>query len=283
MGAKRVNIREWVAQRNGDLFTGQLDMPSVGTMSVTTLGDSLLVQADSEFWKGSSIALDYGTGTYAARTVTEYVPTVSGLTGGVLRLDSALSVTPSTNTTYWLFRKHSITEYNNSLAAAIRNCGEQGLVECLHTDQSLVATAQIFEYTIPTTSLIEKIMDLEYIDQAAYNEKRFVPRRNWDQRRVAGVTTLILRNDSLIPASYSLFVSGVGPPSSLDTDGATLDDEVPAEYVVDYAVGELRLAKWSGNDPEDSARQATFMKQMAEAKLRSAQKFVPRGRLRRHW
>lgn len=283
MGLKRVTLREYIAQRNGDLFTGQLDMPSVGTMSVTTLGDSLLVQNDAEFWKGASVALDYGTGTYAARTVTEYVPTVSGLTGGVLRLDSALSVTPSTNTTYWLFRKNSITEYNNAIGAAIRNMADQALVECLHTDSSLVATARVWEFTIPTTSLIEKIMDLEYLNQADYDHKVFIERRNWDQRRVAGVTTLKVRSDSLIPASYSLFVSGVGPPSSLDTDGATLDDEVPSEYVVDYALGELRLAKWSGNDPEDSARQATFLKQMAEAKLRSAQKFVPRGRLRRHW
>lgn len=283
MALRRIDLKRLISQRADDFWTAQVDAPAIGAAGYTTVNSHLLLQNDAQFWFDHDVTFAYSGGTYDTRRIVEYVPTVSGLTGGVIRVDATLSLIPSTNTDIFLYRKWKVAQYNDAINQAVRHAGEQGLVTCFHTDQSLVATAQIWEYAVPSSSLIENITDVQYLDQAWHNEKRFIQRRAWDQRRIAGVTTLILRNDSLIPGSYSIFLSGVGPPLTLETDGATLEEEVPNEYVVDYALGELRLAKWSGNDPEDSARQATFLKQMAEAKLRSAQKFVPRGRLRRHW
>lgn len=283
MALRRIDLKRLISQRADDFWTATVDAPVIGAAGYTTVNSHLLLQNDAQFWFDHDVTFAYSGGTYDTRRVVEYVPTVSGLTGGVVRVDATLSLIPSTNTDIYIYRKWKVAQYNDAINQAIRHAGEQGLVECMHTNNSLVATARIWEYSVPSSSVIDRITDVFYLDQSNYDEKRRLDRRSWDFRRVSGALTLILRNDSLIPASYSIWLEGPGPPLTLETDGATLDAEVPGEYVVDYALGELRLSKWSGNDPEDSARQATFLKQMAEAKLRSAQKFVPRGRLRRHW
>jgi hypothetical protein len=277
--ARRIDIRNWVADSIDDLFEGTVAVPAVGTMSTTTLSDPKLIQLDSAYWKGADIVVEYIDGTFDERRVADYVPSLAGLDGGILRLDRALSKVPSTNTDYYLYRDHPVRSYNRAINSAIQNL--VGRVEVRKVNEDLVATGGTFEYAVPTTAGIERLLDIYWL--GSDNAPQRLDYNTWVPEREGGLLKFRLVSDSVLPAGSTIRIEGAGDPATLDRDDAVLEYEVPVEYVGDYAAGELKATNWSGVDPEDSARQATFYKQEAEQKLRQVRRFISRGRVIKRW
>jgi len=281
MATRRIDIRNWLADKMGDYFSGSVDFPAIGTMSSTTISDSKLTQLDTDYWKGADITFEHATGSIENRTVTDYVPSITGLTGGIIRLDTALSTVPSTNTYYYLYRRFPVDSYNRAINGAIRDL--QGRVEVRKRDTSLVATTTVFEYVVPTISLIDRVLDIGYLDANYHDEPKRLDNRVWLEEWKDGLLSIRFKSDGNIAPSMSICIWGAGKPQELSSDASVLETEIPPEYVQSYAAGELMQSKWSGVDPQDSARLATFYKQEAESKIRRVRRYVPRGRLIRQW
>jgi hypothetical protein len=278
--ARRIDIRNWIASRQGDYFSGEVDVPTVGAMSYTTLTDSRLTQLDRSYWKDRDIVLDYGDGTYDQRRIVDYVPSISGMESGVIRVDATLSKVPSTNTTYFLYRKFAVDDYNIAINSAIRNAAKYA--EVTRTDESLVAT-QSAEYIVPTTADISRILDIYHFNGSNSSSKVYLSKNCWEPRIEGGVLKFRVPSSRIIPEGNTIGVEGAGPPHTLDSDGDELDNALPSEYVVAYAAAMVRMQDWGNNDPDSSAQQVAFNIQQAEAILKRDRPFVRKGRLVTGW
>jgi hypothetical protein len=277
----RLDIRNWIAQRIGDYKTGNVAAPLLGSMSYVTISDFDITELDEDYWKDASVTVEF-SGTTSTGRVSGYVPSASCAPGGILSVYPTLSLVPSTNSLYHLYRKWSAAEYNLAINGALRECSD--IVEVARTYSSLMATASIVEYTIPAAANIHKIANVYYLDDENYNWPYKIEPRNWVPRVQGDALTLTFCGTGTVPGGKIIRVEGYGPPSSLDTDAATLDPEVPTEYVINKAAAMLRLSDWRAQDPDDNSRVGVFLEQKADALLRRSKPFSRIGHIqRRSW
>jgi hypothetical protein len=277
----RLDIRNWIAQRIGDYKTGNVADPLLGSMSYVTISDFNITELDEDYWKDASVTVEF-VGTTSTGRVSGYVPSTSCAPGGVLSIYPTLSLVPSTNTAYHLHRKFNIAEYNLAINGALRECAD--IVEVARSYSSLSATGSMVEYALPTSANIHNVVNVYYLDDDNYNWPYKIDPRNWVVRMQGNIPTLTFFSTSTVPAGKVIRVEGSGPPASLDTDNATLDAEVPTEYVINKAAAMLRLSLWRGQDPDDNSRVGVFLEQKADGLLRRAKPFSRIGHIQpRKW
>ena len=273
----RVDIRNLVADLLDDYWKGTIAIPTIGTAGYTTITDTALTQMDSEYWRDADVTIAFVGGTYDTKRVLSYAPTLSGQEGGVLRLQGTLSLVPSTTDSFYIYKRYKADTYNHAISSAL--LGLARYAEVAHRSETLVATTYLWEYTVPTASNIDRVLNLYYLDADNYSKRVWLDKTVWNSWREGGFTKIRLASDSVIAEGNYIGIEGMGAPLDLVTDTQTLEDEIPLDYVINRVAADLRKRDWQAADADAAAQQVAFYMQTAQQALARDKPFSRKGRM----